>query len=421
MASKRKVMRGFGANVERYSKNERMCAGFARIFRRAGVSLAAPHAKEGKAMRIGVPKEIKTHEYRVGLTPESVAELVNAGHDVLVETGAGLGIGAADDAYVAAGAKIAADAAAVFAEVEMVVKVKEPQAGERKRLRPGQVLFTYLHLAPDPEQTRDLLASGATAIAYETVTDAAGGLPLLRPMSQVAGRMSIQAGATALEKAHGGRGVLLGGVPGVEPAKVVILGGGTVGFHAAENAVGLGADVTVLDTSVAALDRLATHFGARAKVIYAHKAAVAQAVAGADLVIGGVLVPGGAAPKLVTHAMLRTMRPGAVLVDVAIDQGGCFETSHATTHAEPTYVVDGVVHYCVANMPGAVARTSTYALNNATLPHVMKLAGLGWREALLGDSHLRAGLNVWNGKLTCRPVAEAQHLAWTDAGAAVAA
>ena len=372
-------------------------------------------------MRIGVPKEIKTHEYRVGLTPESVAELVNAGHAVLVETGAGLGIGAADDAYVAAGAKIAANAAAVFADAEMVVKVKEPQAVERKMLRPGQVLFTYLHLAPDPEQTRDLLASGATAIAYETVTDAAGGLPLLKPMSQVAGRMSIQAGATALEKAHGGRGVLLGGVPGVEPAKVVILGGGTVGFHAAENAVGLGADVTILDTSVAVLDRLATHFGARAKVIYAHKAAVAQAVAEADLVIGGVLVPGGAAPKLVTRAMLKTMRPGAVLVDVAIDQGGCFETSHPTTHAEPTYVVDGIVHYCVANMPGAVARTSTYALNNATLPHVMKLAGLGWREALLEDSHLRAGLNISNGKLTCRPVAEAQHLAWTDAGAAFAA
>jgi alanine dehydrogenase len=372
-------------------------------------------------MRIGVPKEIKTHEYRVGLTPESVTELVAAGHDVRVETGAGLGIGAADAAYVTAGARIAADADAVFGEAEMVVKVKEPQAEERKRLRPGQVLFTYLHLAPDPEQTRDLMASGATAIAYETVTDPAGGLPLLRPMSQVAGRMSIQAGATALEKAHGGRGVLLGGVPGVEPAKVVILGGGTVGFHAAENAVGLAADVTIFDTSAAALDRLAAHFGARAKVLFAHKATIAAAISEADLIIGAVLVPGGAAPKLVTHAMLKTMRPGAVLVDVAIDQGGCFETSHPTTHAEPTYAVEGIIHYCVANMPGAVARTSTYALNNATLPHVMKLAGLGWREALLADPHLRAGLNVWNGTLTCRPVAEAQHLAWTDAGSAVAA
>jgi alanine dehydrogenase len=372
-------------------------------------------------MRIGVPKEVKTHEYRVGLTPESVAELVQAGHDVRVETGAGLGIGATDAAYVAAGARMAADAAAVFADAEMVVKVKEPQPGERKLLRPGQVLFTYLHLAPDPEQTRDLIASGATAIAYETVTDSAGGLPLLRPMSQVAGRMSIQAGATALEKAHGGRGVLLGGVPGVEPAKVVILGGGTVGFHAAENAVGLAADVTIFDTSAAALDRLAAHFGARAKVLFAHKAMIAAAIAAADLVIGAVLVPGAAAPKLVTRAMLKTMKPGAVLVDVAIDQGGCFDTSHPTTHADPTYAVDGIIHYCVANMPGAVARTSTYALNNATLPHVMKLAGRGWREALLADPHLRAGLNIWNGKLTCRPVAEAQHLAWTDPGAALAA
>jgi len=372
-------------------------------------------------MRVGVPKEIKNHEYRVGLTPESVAELTHAGHDVRVETNAGAGIGAADADYVAAGAKIAPDAATVFREAEMVVKVKEPQAIERAMLRPEQLLFTYLHLAPDPEQTRDLLASGVTAIAYETVTDSTGGLPLLKPMSQVAGRMSIQAGATALEKAHGGRGVLLGGVPGVEPAKVVVLGGGTVGFHAAENAVGLAADVTVLDKSAAALERLAAHFGVRAKVLYAHKAAVAEAVAAADLVIGAVLIPGAAAPKLVTRDMLKTMKPGAVLVDVAIDQGGCFETSHPTTHAEPTYIVDGIVHYCVANMPGAVARTSTYALNNATLPHVLKLANLGWREALLADPHLRAGLNIWNGRITCRPVAEAQQLAWIDAKAALAA
>jgi len=371
-------------------------------------------------MRVGVPREIKNHEYRVGLTPESAAELVHAGHAVLVETGAGNGIGATDQDYVAAGAAIAPDAATVFADADMVVKVKEPQSIERKMLRPGQVLFTYLHLAPDAEQTRDLVASGAVAIAYETVTDASGGLPLLKPMSQVAGRMSIQAGATALEKAHGGRGVLLGGVPGVEPARVVILGGGVVGFHAAENAVGLAADVTVLDKSPVVLERLATHFGGRARVLYSHKAALAEAVASADLVIGAVLVPGAEAPRLVTRAMLKTMKPGAVLVDVAIDQGGCFETSHPTTHAEPTYIVDGIVHYCVANMPGAVARTSTYALNNATLPHVLKLANLGWREALLADPHLRAGLNVCEGKLTLRPVAEVHHYAWTSPEAALA-
>jgi len=372
-------------------------------------------------MLIGVPKEIKNHEYRVGLTPESVAELVHAGHSVLVETNAGAGIGASDADYKAAGAEVARDAATVFQRADMVVKVKEPQAGERKMLRPGQVLFTYLHLAPDPEQTKDLVGSGAIAIAYETVTDPAGGLPLLKPMSQVAGRMSIQAGATALEKAHGGRGVLLGGVPGVQPARVVILGGGVVGFHAAENAVGLAADVTVLDKSPTVLERLSSHFGASARVLYAHKAALVDAVAQADLVIGAVLVPGAEAPKLVTRTMLKTMKPGAVLVDVAIDQGGCFETSHATTHADPTYVVDGIVHYCVANMPGAVARTSTYALNNATLPHVLKLANLGWREALLADPHLRAGLNVWNGKVTCKPVAEVQHYTWLSPETALAA
>jgi alanine dehydrogenase len=372
-------------------------------------------------MRIGVPKEIKNNEYRVGLTPESVAELVHHGHDLLVESGAGIGIGASDEDYVAAGAEIAADAAAVFGAAEMIVKVKEPQPGERAMLRPGQVLFTYLHLAPDPEQTRDLIKSGAVAIAYETVTDAAGGLPLLKPMSQVAGRMSIQAGATALEKAHGGRGVLLGGVPGVQPGKVVILGGGVVGYHAAENAVGLSADVTILDKNPAVLDRQQEHFGASARVLYSHKAAIAEAVAGADLVVGAVLIPGAAAPRLVTRAMLQTMKPGAVLVDVAIDQGGCFETSHPTTHAEPTFVVDGIVHYCVANMPGAVARTSTYALNNATLPHVVRLANLGWRQALMADPHLRAGLNIWNGRVTCGPVAELQHYELTTPEQALAA
>jgi alanine dehydrogenase len=359
-------------------------------------------------MLIGVPKEIKNHEYRVGLTPESVAELTHQGHRVLVETQAGAGIGDNDDDYRAAGAEIANDARVVFDSADMIVKVKEPQAAERAMLRPDQILFTYLHLAPDPEQTRDLLASGVIAIAYETVTDPGGALPLLKPMSQVAGRMAIQAGATALEKAHGGRGVLLGGVPGVQPGKVVILGGGVVGFHAAENAVGLQADVTILDKSPMALERLSSHFGARARVLYSNKASIAEHVAGADLVIGAVLIPGASAPKLVSRDMLGTMKQGAVLVDVAIDQGGCFETSRPTTHAEPTYVVDGIVHYCVANMPGGVARTSTYALNNATLPHVTRLANSGWKQALLADPHLRAGLNIWRGNVTCAPVASAQ-------------
>ena len=372
-------------------------------------------------MLIGVPKEIKNHEYRVGLTPESVAELTQNGHQVLVETGAGDGIGASDQDYRDGGATVAASAAEVFRAAEMIVKVKEPQAAERAMLRSDQVLFTYLHLAPDPEQTRDLVNAGVTAIAYETVTDASGGLPLLKPMSQVAGRMSIQAGATALEKAHGGRGVLLGGVPGVQPGKVVILGGGVVGFHAAEMAVGVQADVTIFDKNPAVLERLSAHFGATARVLHAQKSALDAAVAGADLVIGAVLIPGAEAPKLVSRAMLGTMRSGAVLVDVAIDQGGCFETSRPTTHAEPTYIVDGIVHYCVANMPGAVARTSTYALNNATLPHVMRLAKLGWREALASDPHLRAGLNVWKGRVTCKPVAEAQHYEHLAPDAAVAA
>jgi len=356
-------------------------------------------------MLIGVPKEIKNHEYRVGLTPESVAELVANGHDVVVETLAGAGIGAADRVYEAAGAKILATAAKIFAAAEMIVKVKEPQAAERAMLKPGQILYTYLHLAPDPEQTKDLVDSGAVCIAYETVTDNQGGLPLLKPMSQVAGRMAAQAGATALEKAHGGRGVLMGGVPGVAPAKVVVIGGGVVGFNAAQMAVGLQADVTILDRSPATLEKLSNHFEASAKVVYSTKAALAELVADADLVVGAVLVPGAAAPKLVDRQMLKTMQSGAVLVDVAIDQGGCFETSKATTHADPTYIVDDVVHYCVANMPGAVARTSTYALNNATLHHAVKIANKGWKQALRDDAHLKNGLNVCEGKVTCEPVA----------------
>ena len=357
-------------------------------------------------MIVGTVREIKNHEYRVGLTPESVHELHSHGHDVLVETGAGMGIGASDEEYRNAGGEIVSTAAEIFARADMIVKVKEPQIEERAMLRKGQILYTYLHLAPDPEQTADLVNSGATCIAYETVTDASGGLPLLKPMSQVAGRMSIQAGATALEKAHGGRGVLLGGVPGVLPAKVVVIGGGVVGFNAAQMAAGLGADVTILDRNPEVLERLGTYFEARAKTRFSNKANLADCVAEADLVIGAVLIPGAAAPKLVTKAMLGAMKPGAVLVDVAIDQGGCFETSHPTTHAEPTYVVDGVVHYCVANMPGAVSRTSTYALNNVTLPHALRIADLGWKAAMRRDRHLLDGLNVWNGAVTCAPVAK---------------
>lgn len=366
-------------------------------------------------MIVGTVREIKNHEYRVGLTPESVHELTAHGHEVLVESGAGEGIGAHDALYERAGARIVPDAADIFARAEMIVKVKEPQAAERAMLRPGQILYTYLHLAPDPEQTRDLLASGAACIAYETVTDAGGGLPLLKPMSQVAGRMSIQAGATALEKANGGRGVLLGGVPGVLPAKVAVIGGGVVGFNAAQMAAGLGADVTVLDRDPQVLERLGMHFEARAKTRFSNRANLADCVAQADLVIGAVLIPGAAAPRLVTAEMLGTMKKGAVLVDVAIDQGGCFETSRPTTHAEPTYIVEGIVHYCVANMPGAVARTSTYALNNVTLPHALRIAGLGWKEAMRRDPHLLAGLNVWDGKVTFRAVAEALGLPYTPA------
>ena len=321
-------------------------------------------------MKIGVPKEIKNHEYRVGMTPESVAEAVHHGHTVLVERLAGAGIGASDEHYQRVGAVVVDSAEEVFAKAEMIVKVKEPQAEERARLRDGQVLFTYLHLAPDPEQTRDLVDSGAVCIAYETVTDTQGGLPLLKPMSQVAGRMSIQAGATALEKAHGGRGLLLGGVPGVAPAKVVIVGGGVVGFNAAQIAVGMHADVTILDRNPNVLERLENHFEASATVLFATRASIADYVVGADLVIGAVLVPGAAAPKLVSRAMLGEMHPGATLVDVSIDQGGCFETSKPTTHATPTYIVDDIVHYCVANMPGAVAQ-----LTSAQLAHEGAMSG----------------------------------------------
>ena len=366
-------------------------------------------------MRVGVPKEIKNHEYRVGLVPSSVLELVHHGHEVLVQKGAGLGAGLTDEDYIAAGAKIIETADEIFASADMIVKVKEPQADERKKLRPGQILFTYLHLAPDAPQTRDLIDSGAICIAYETVTAANGSLPLLTPMSEVAGRLATQVGAHALEKAQGGRGVLLGGVPGVPAAEVVILGGGVSGTHAATIAVGMGAQVTVVDRSADALKRLASQFGTSISTVFSTRSAIEELVRRADLLIGTVLVPGAAAPKLVTRDMLKTMKPGSVIVDVAIDQGGCVETSHATTHADPTYVVDGVVHYCVANMPGAVARTSTFALNSVTLPFTLALADKGWRKALEQDPHLREGLNVCEGKLTCEPVAEAHGLAYTSA------
>jgi alanine dehydrogenase len=358
-------------------------------------------------MLIGVPKEIKNHEYRVGMTPASVRELNDSGHLVMVETLAGNGIGSSDKDYIAAGAEIVNSAAEIYARAEMIVKVKEPQASERAMLRPQQLLFTYLHLAPDAEQTHDLIASGATCIAYETITSAQGGLPLLAPMSEVAGRMSIQAGAHVLEKAQGGRGMLLGGVPGVAPAKVVIIGGGVVGSNAAQMALGARAQVTVLDRSTQALARLDKEFNGAVKTVYSTQDSLEEYVLDADLVIGGVLIPGAAAPKLVTEAMVKAMKMGSVLVDVAIDQGGCFATSKATTHEDPTYVVDGVVHYCVANMPGGVAMTSTYALNNATLPYIMKLANVGWEKALQQDVHFLAGLNVHAGKVTNKHVAEA--------------
>ncbi|MCG9714635.1 alanine dehydrogenase [Shewanella insulae] len=365
-------------------------------------------------MIIGVPKEIKNHEYRVGMVPSSVRELTLKGHEVFVEKSAGVGIGFSDQDYVDVGASILDTAAEVFAKAEMIVKVKEPQAVERAMLREDQLLFTYLHLAPDLPQTEDLVKSGAVCIAYETVTDNRGGLPLLAPMSEVAGRMSIQAGAMALEKSKGGRGMLLGGVPGVEPAKVVIIGGGMVGTNAAQMAVGLGADVVILDRSIDALRRLNVQFDNRVKAIYSTADAIEKHVLEADLVIGGVLVPGAAAPKLVTKELIKRMKPGSAIVDVAIDQGGCVETSHATTHQDPTYIVDDVVHYCVANMPGAVARTSTFALNNATLPYIIKLADLGYREALRQDKHLLNGLNVMHGKVTCKEVAEALNFEFVD-------
>jgi alanine dehydrogenase len=370
-------------------------------------------------MRIGVPKEIKVHEYRVGLVPSSVLELVHHGHEVLVQTGAGLGAGLTDADYVAAGAKMVDSADQIFAEADMVVKVKEPQAEERKKLRPGQILFTYLHLAPDAPQTRDLIDSGAICIAYETVTAPNGSLPLLTPMSEVAGRLAPQVGAHALEKAQGGRGVLLGGVPGVPAAEVVILGGGVSGTHAATIAVGMGAQVTVVDRSADALKRLAAQFGTSISTVFSTRSAIEELVRRADLLIGTVLVPGAAAPKLVTKEMVRTMKQGAVIVDVAIDQGGCVETSHATTHADPTYVVDGVVHYCVANMPGAVARTSTFALNSVTLPFTLALANNGWKKALAQDVHLRNGLNVSEGQVTCEPVAQAHNLPYVPTEKAI--
>lgn len=358
-------------------------------------------------MLIGVPKEIKVHEYRVGLTPAGVRELMAHGHAVIVQRAAGLGIGIPDAQYAAAGAELVDSAEEIFARAEMVVKVKEPQPAECALLREGQVLFTYLHLAPDPAQTQALIDSGCVAIAYETVTDGRGGLPLLAPMSEVAGRMSIQAGAHAMEKAQGGNGVLLGGVPGVAPADVIVIGGGVVGYNAARIAVGMGANVTILDRSLPRLAWLDTAFDGRLTTLYSTVDALETAVRHADLVIGAVLVPGAAAPKLVTRAMLKTMKPGAVIVDVAIDQGGCFETSRATTHQNPTYVEEGIVHYCVANMPGGVARTSTFALTNATMPFTVALADKGYKRALLDDPNLREGLNVHLGRVTYKAVAEA--------------
>ncbi len=356
-------------------------------------------------MRVGVTKEIKNHEYRVGLTPGGVSALVRAGHSVMVEAQAGAGVGFTDEMYVKAGGSIIATAAEVFATAEMIVKVKEPQPVEYRQLRPGQILFTYLHLAPDPEQTKGLIASDCVAIAYETVTDDHGGLPLLKPMSEVAGRMSIQAGAHALEKAQGGLGVLLSGVPGVPPARVLVLGGGVVGLNAARMAMGLGAQVTIMDVSLPRLTQIDNDFGPRLITEVSTREHIAAHLPDVDLVIGGVLIPGAAAPKLITRDMLSLMRPGSVIVDVAIDQGGCLETARATTHQEPTYVVDGVVHYCVANMPGGVARTSTLALTNATLPFVLQLANKGYQAALKENHHLANGLNIHRGKLTYEAVA----------------
>jgi alanine dehydrogenase len=369
---------------------------------------SSQQANREKQMRIGCPKEVKNQEYRVGMTPAAALEAVRAGHEVLVQKSAGTGAGFPDADYEAVGAAIADTAEQVFAESDMIVKVKEPQAAERAMLREGQVLFTYLHLAPDPEQTRDLLASGVTAIAYETVTSRTGGLPLLAPMSEVAGRLAPQAGAWALQKANGGRGVLMGGVPGVGPAKVAVLGGGVVGTQAARIAAGMGAEVTVLDLSQPRLSYLDDVFGGRFRTRYSSRTNLEELLAEADMVIGAVLIPGAAAPKLVSRADLGLMKPGAAIVDVAIDQGGCFETSRATTHDDPIYEVDGIVHYCVANMPGAVSRTSTIALGNATMPFLLALANKGWKKACSDDPHLMAGLNTHAGKLTYGAVGAAQ-------------
>ena len=358
-------------------------------------------------MHIGCPKEIKPQEFRVGVTPNAAGEAVARGHSVTIETGAGAGAGFNDDDYIAVGAKIAGSAADIFASADMIVKVKEPQPVERKMLREGQILFTYLHLAPDPEQTKDLIASGATCIAYETVTDNNGGLPLLAPMSEVAGRLAPQVGAWTLQKANGGRGVLMGGVPGVGPARVVVIGGGVVGTHAAKIASGMGADVTVLDRSLQRLRYLDDVFGGQFKTSYASAGNTMELAREADLIIGAVLIPGAEAPKLISKAQLAELKPGAALVDVAIDQGGCFETSHATTHQDPIYNVDGIMHYCVANMPGAVARTSTIALGNATMPFMLALADKGWRQACEDDAHLLNGLNVHAGQLTYFAVGKA--------------
>ncbi|MRW83390.1 alanine dehydrogenase [Pseudoduganella sp. FT26W] len=366
-------------------------------------------------MLVGVPKEIKNQESRVGLTPASVKELILRGHQVLVQQNAGAAIGLTDAMYEASGATIIEDAAEIFARAEMIVKVKEPQPQECAMLRPGQILYTYLHLAPDPEQTKALVASGAVCIAYETITGANGGLPLLAPMSEVAGRMSIQAGAAHLEKSKGGMGLLLGGVPGVAPGHIAIIGAGVVGTNALQMAVGIGARVTILDKNIDRLRQLDLVYGNRIATMYSNAHSIEEAVIDADLVIGGVLVPGAAAPKLVTKAMIARMKQGAVVVDVAIDQGGCFETSHATTHEKPTYVVDGVVHYCVANMPGAVARTSTFALNNATIGHAVALADKGWQKALKANPHLKNGLNVCQGKVTYEAVAHALGYTYVDA------
>lgn len=371
-------------------------------------------------MRIGVPREIKTHEYRVGLTPGAVREYVHAGHDVLVETKAGAGIGADDEVYRKAGASVAATAAEVFSTADMIVKVKEPQAGEWPQLRPGQILFTYLHLAADPRQAKGLLASGCTAIAYETVTDANGHLPLLAPMSEVAGRLSIEAAGGALQRHRGGRGILLGGVPGVPPARVVVLGGGVVGTHAARMAAGLGAEVAILDRSLPRLRELDDIFRGRVRTCFSTIEAIEREVFAADAVIGAVLVAGASAPKLVTRQMLKSMRRGAVIVDVAIDQGGCFETSHPTTHADPTFEVDGIIHYCVANMPGAVPLTSSEALNNATLPFGLALAAKGL-TAVAENPHLRAGLNIHRGRFTHKAAAESLGLPFSPAEEAIAA